>query len=103
MHLYTRSSILKLPNMIGVHLIVSGFVQGVGFRYFVYKKAAAYGVKGYVKNLYSGDVEIVAVGERGMIESLITDVKIGPRSALVKDVKAKWLDKIDNYPFFEIR
>ena len=87
----------------GVHIIVSGLVQGVGFRYFVYRKAMSYGLKGSVRNLYSGEVEISAFGERGKMEMFITDIKIGPRSAQVRDVKLRWAHNDESPTTFEIR
>ncbi len=89
--------------MLGVHLIVSGLVQGVGFRYFVYQKATAYHLTGFVRNLYSGEVEIIAIGERGMLEMLIADIKIGSRSAIVRDMRVAWIDQPDSFAGFEIR
>ncbi|BDU51010.1 acylphosphatase [Haliovirga abyssi] len=44
-------------------LIVKGRVQGVGFRYFTEILASEYGAKGYVKNLFNGDVEIIISNE----------------------------------------
>ena len=41
-----------------VHIIVEGLVQGVGFRWFVQRKAESIGIKGWVRNLYDGKVEI---------------------------------------------
>ena len=89
--------------MFGVHLIVSGLVQGVGFRYFVHRKATEYRLDGWVKNLTTGEVEITALGERGLLETLIADVKVGNRSAIVRDMKVKWIDVQEHYSGFEIR
>lgn len=87
----------------GVKLIVKGLVQGVGFRYFVYRHASRLGLRGYVRNLPNGDVEIVANGERGMIEELIKEVKVGPRAAHVRDVKVEWCEPDLQYQGFDIR
>lgn len=97
-----RSSILT-RDMFGVHLIVSGLVQGVGFRYFVYRKALEYKLGGWVKNLATGEVEIMALGDRGLLETLIADVKVGNRSAIVRDLIVKWIDVQEQYSGFEIR
>ncbi|MEJ2636102.1 MAG: acylphosphatase [Calditrichia bacterium] len=51
---------------------VSGNVQGVGFRYFTYKRAKSYNLTGYVKNLANGNVEVFAEGDRGDLEKLHT-------------------------------
>ncbi|MBK8661837.1 MAG: acylphosphatase [Ignavibacteriales bacterium] len=64
--------------MLRAHMVVSGFVQGVGYRYFIYHEAVAVGVTGFVKNLWSGEVEIIAEGEEWQIETLYEKAKIGP-------------------------
>ncbi|TSA19339.1 acylphosphatase [bacterium] len=88
---------------IGVHMTVQGLVQGVGFRYFVYRHASRLGLKGWVRNLYNSDVEIEAEGDRSMVEELIKEIKVGPRSAHVKDLKIEWQDFKNRYQAFEIR
>jgi len=88
---------------IGVHITVQGLVQGVGFRYFVYRHASRLGLKGWVRNLYNSDVEIEAEGDRSMVEELIKEIKVGPRSAHVKDLKIEWQDFKNRYQAFEIR
>jgi acylphosphatase len=75
---------------VGAHIIVSGMVQGVGFRYFVYNRAIKLGLNGSVKNLFNGDVEIEVEGERSLVEVFIQEVKIGPRAAHVAGVKIEW-------------
>ena len=52
-------------------IIVKGIVQGVGFRWFVEREAKMFGLMGYVKNLHSGEVEIVVEGEDDFIKELI--------------------------------
>lgn len=89
-----------------VHIRVSGMVQGVGFRYFVYRKAEGLGLTGFVRNLPGGDVEIHARGPKGMLDELITTVRIGPRSADVRRVMTEWGGNDDGpgeYGSFEIR
>jgi len=56
-------------------ILIKGYVQGVGFRYFVQRLAKKIGVKGYVKNLFSGDVLIIAQGENFQLEDFIKRVK----------------------------
>ncbi len=75
---------------VNAHIVVKGYVQGVGFRFFVYHEAMQLGVQGYVKNLYNGDVEVVAEGDRSVIEELIKVLRVGPRSAHVRDVIVQW-------------
>jgi acylphosphatase len=85
------------------HLVLSGLVQGVGFRYFVLNRAISYGLTGFVRNHYSGEVEIEVQGDRSLIEELINEVKIGPRAAHVKDIKIDWLKCMESYSHFEVR
>jgi len=86
----------------GAHIIVRGFVQGVGFRWFVEREANQLGLNGYVKNLFNGDVEVKVEGERGLIEDLIKQLKVGNRSSHVTDVKVSWLENEDKYSNFRI-
>jgi len=70
----------------GANIIVKGIVQGVGYRYFCRKKADEFGIHGYVKNLYNGDVELEVEGEKNMTEDFIKELKIGPFNATVKKI-----------------
>jgi acylphosphatase len=88
---------------VGAYIIVSGLVQGVGFRFFVHRHASRLGVKGFVRNLYSGDVEIEVEGDRSNIEELIKEVRVGPRAARVRDVRVKWVQFQQRYYDFAIR
>jgi len=85
------------------HIIVEGLVQGVGFRWFVARKAEALGLKGFVKNLYDGNVELEAEGERSLVEELIGQVKVGPRSAQVNNLRIEWREPQHRTAHFEIR
>ncbi len=84
-------------------IVVTGLVQGVGFRYYVFNHANRMGLTGFVKNLYNGDVQIEAEGDRSLIEDLIREVKAGPRSAHVSDLKVDWKKPEYRFDRFEIR
>lgn len=88
---------------VGARILVRGLVQGVGFRYFVLRQATRLNLRGYVQNLYNGDVEIEVQGERSLVEELIKEVKVGPRSAHVADLKIEWKEPNQNFHGFEIR
>ncbi len=90
-------------NDVRAHILVRGFVQGVGFRYFVYKLATELGLSGYVKNLFTGEVEIEVEGGRSLVEELIARVRIGPRSAHVTDIAIEWRKPEQKAESFEIR
>jgi acylphosphatase len=83
-------------------IIVSGLVQGVGYRYFIYRHAVQLGLVGYVKNLFDGSVEIVVEGEKGSINALIVEAKIGPRSAHIKDIRVTWEEPKNEFYEFKI-
>lgn len=86
-----------------VHIIVHGLVHGVGFRWFVAREAGALGVRGYVRNRPEGTVEIEAEGDRSLLEALIAHVKVGPRSAQVRDLQIEWQQPRKDTRPFEIR
>jgi acylphosphatase len=87
---------------VAAHIIVSGMVQGVGFRFFVYNRATRLGLKGFVSNLYNGNVEIIVEGERSLVQELIKEVNVGPRAAHVTDVKVEWKTIEYKYSTFTI-
>ena len=87
----------------GAHIIVQGMVQGVGFRYFVQRKALHAGLDGYVRNLWNGEVEIEAEGDRSLIEEFIKEIRIGPRASRVTQVKVDWKQPESRMRGFEIR
>ncbi|KPL04333.1 MAG: acylphosphatase [candidate division Zixibacteria bacterium SM23_73_2] len=91
------------PGNVFAHMIVSGVVQGVGFRYFVYRKASQYNLKGYVKNLYMDQVEIEVEGDRGMIMDFLKEIKIGPTSAHITSVNVQWDEYKRKFDNFDIR
>lgn len=69
-----------------VRAMVSGRVQGVGFRYFVKNQADRLGLNGYARNLSDGRVEVVAQGEVGAVDKLLKQLDIGPRYSSVGSV-----------------
>lgn len=73
-----------------VHLYISGIVQGVGYRYFTARQAATYGLRGFAKNLIDGRVEVAAEGDRSLLEEFISDLRRGPISAHVTDMRIEW-------------
>ena len=66
--------------------LISGRVQGVGYRYFADRWATQLGVYGYVKNLWEGNVEVYAIGDVVALEELKRHLVEGPRSARVTAV-----------------
>jgi acylphosphatase len=87
-----------------IRAIVSGKVQGVGFRVYTQAQAQKLGICGYVRNLSNGDVEIVAEGEAEKLDSLINWAKSGSPSAVVNNLKTEVLNNHDQeFRTFEIR
>ncbi|MEO0072604.1 MAG: acylphosphatase [candidate division WOR-3 bacterium] len=86
-----------------VHIIVSGKVQGVFFRDFTRRHARQLGLTGLVRNLPSGDVEIIAEGTKQKLLALIEAVRIGPQFAQVTDCKITWNDYKGEFEDFTIR
>lgn len=60
---------------------VSGHVQGVGFRWWTRSRALELGLAGYAKNLHDGRVEVVAEGERGDVDKLLSLLEEQPSTA----------------------
>jgi len=79
-----------------VHIVVEGLVQGVGFRWFVMRKAESLDLSGHVRNLYDGNVEVLAIGNEGMLHELIKALRIGPRAARVSGLKIDWLPPLSD-------
>jgi acylphosphatase len=89
-------------NDVGAEIRIRGRVQGVGFRQFCVFKAGALGLGGWVKNMPDDSVEVYAEGERGSIEVLIAELKIGPRAASVSDVSVRWTKFTGEHKTFRI-
>jgi len=73
-------------------LVVSGRVQGVGFRYFTLHRARAHGITGWVKNRYDGKVEIEAEGSRDRLLLFLEDVRNGPAASRITHVSEDWVE-----------
>ena len=87
---------------LGAHIVVHGIVQGVGYRWFAYRLASRLALTGWVRNLMSGEVEIEVEGDRSAVEALLEDLKVGPRSAHVKDLTIEWQGYGARFETFEI-
>lgn len=90
-------------NLVKAELSVSGLVQGVGFRYFVYSKAQNLELNGYTKNLFSGEVVTVVEGEKHLVAELIDYIKIGPSRSHVKSHSVNWFEYKNEFKIFEIK
>jgi acylphosphatase len=86
----------------GLHIKVSGAVQGVGFRWFAKRAADRWDVGGYVRNLYDGSVDIYAEGEDISLNGFLQEIQLGPRYAHVAGVNFDWTEYSGNYKEFRI-
>ncbi|MBI5190214.1 MAG: acylphosphatase [Nitrospirae bacterium] len=73
-------------EMVCAAVLVSGRVQGVGYRFFTERLAAEVGVAGWSRNLADGRVELEVEGEKKRVERFIKELGVGPRMARVSDV-----------------
>jgi acylphosphatase len=76
----------KTAPKIAKKFLITGRVQGVGFRYFADRAASQLGISGYVKNLWDGNVEVYAIGTPVLLEELKRQLAEGPRSARITGV-----------------
>lgn len=84
-----------------IKAVISGRVQGVGFRYSTQYEAEKLGVNGYARNLPDGDVEVVACGDKGQVLRLLEWLKRGPRTARVETLN--WHEvPVERYTDFNI-
>lgn len=68
------------------HYLVKGRVQGVGFRWFVHREAAALALNGWVRNTEDGHVEVLAAGEPDALADLTAALRKGSRGSRVDAV-----------------
>ena len=87
--------------MIARRAIVSGHVQGVGFRFFAERAARRAGVRGWVRNLPDGRVETVAEGEEAAVKRYLEEIRKGPLGGRVADVRVEEKEP-ERFESFEI-
>ena len=86
-----------------LEVLLSGRVQGVGFRYFALSAANRRGLTGWVANLPDGRVQCVAEGPREDLEALLEALERGPAGALVTSVQSAWMPAVGGFTSFSIR
>lgn len=84
------------------HLVVSGLVQGVGFRAFSARIASNLGLVGGVRNLDDGRVELHVEGSKTVIETFVRKLEIGPPTGKVVRIEVVWRSADGNYSAFSI-
>ena len=83
--------------------LIAGRVQGVGFRFFAREAAAREGLRGFVRNLEDGRVEVEAEGDQAALERLERSLHQGPPGAKILDVTVCELPPVGQTPLFQIR
>ena len=89
-------------ELVTAGIMVSGRVQGVGYRFFTESAALRLGIKGWSKNLPDGRVQLEVEGRRDAVERFIEELKVGPRMAQVSSVVVDWRPHQGRYDNFYI-
>jgi len=76
-----------------VRIVVTGRVQGVGFRAFVSRRAAELGLVGWVRNRPDGGVEAEAAGPEAALRAFVAALEAGPRLAHVSEATTQWFER----------
>jgi len=84
------------------HILISGRVQGVGFRYYVQRTARGMSLHGWVRNLSDGRVEAVFEGDEDHIKKAIKACEIGPGTARVENINVDWEEPKESSDGFRI-
>lgn len=88
--------------MIARRFFINGEVQGVGYRYFAQRSAARHQVRGYVKNLEDGRVEVLVEGGVGAVDGFKHDLAAGPAYSRVGTIEELVLEPSGLYSTFRI-
>ncbi len=82
---------------------ITGRVQGVGFRYFVQKKAEESNINGWVKNMPDGSVVVMAQGDETDMNAFIDYLRIGPTMAKVHHVSKNKMPELEQFSSFQVK
>jgi acylphosphatase len=85
------------------HLLIEGRVQGVFYRQSMKKIAEIYGVSGWVRNLFTGDVEAIVEGDEDGVNHVIDWCRIGPENARIDEVLVNWQKPLDETSLFIVK
>ena len=94
---------IEVNRKMQLFVLISGKVQGVGFRNFTQMNAKQLGINGYAKNLPNGKVEVVAEGDKAQLDALVALLKKGPRFARVDSLDVDERSFTGEYKTFGIR
>jgi len=88
--------------MVQAHIFAHGRVQGVNFRHYVHRRSTNLGLKGYVRNLHDGRVEILAQGPQEDVQKLVDYVRGSPGLSYVVKVDINWEEPLHGLSGFRI-
>lgn len=86
-----------------IHVLYTGRVQGVGFRFTAEESARQLAVVGWVKNLRDGRVELVAEADEKVLAQFLNEIRTGPMRNFIKDTEVTWSTATNEFDEFEIR
>jgi acylphosphatase len=86
-----------------LHAMISGRVQNVGYRNFVEDAADVLNLTGWVRNLYSGDVEVMAEGDEGILRQFSGIISTGPSLAHVNHYTEEYQPATGEFRDFTVR
>jgi acylphosphatase len=89
--------------MVQYEIRIEGRVQGVGFRYFVQRRAAEFDISGWVMNQPDGSVLVMAQGNPQDMEPFIDHLKAGPSGARVTRFVKSEMPSLENFTGFQVR
>ncbi|WP_455377593.1 acylphosphatase [Petrachloros mirabilis] len=92
----------KDTGIVRARIVVSGRVQGVGYRAFAVRTATQRGLVGGVRNLDDGRVKLEAEGPKDSIHALIEDLKVGPPASRIKSIELEWIKATERDEGFHI-
>jgi acylphosphatase len=78
------------PSLVAADILVTGMVQGVGYRFFTQRAAEELCLSGWVRNLSDGRVQAEVEGPRPRVEELLARLRVGPSLSSVTDVAVTW-------------
>jgi acylphosphatase len=85
-----------------LHVLIKGRVQGVGFRAFVLEQGLRLHLKGWVRNTWDGNVEVLAEGDRADLDILFGLLNPGPRGSIVESITPEWSMGTGEFMIFRV-
>ena len=89
-------------NRVRIHVLYSGRVQGVGFRYTVKTTATGFELTGTIRNLMDGRVELTAEGAREELEAFRQAIRDAGLEGFIRDEQVSWASPTGEFKGFEI-